>query len=166
MKKILSVFLILVIIMSLMPTVMVSAKTTTRPYYIVRLSGKTIKNQQNYFDVKGGKKITVKTSDILANGSCLYDVHVVSNTVLKIIRNNSRFDYIIMNSKGKVVTGGSVSNNGTIEVPGAGWSKYRISIVTRYVNDGTNINVSGGKQYVASNNGNLAATYGCYWLEY
>lgn len=147
-------------------TVTAFAQTTSSAQRIVTLNKNYITANKATFKISGNKSVKIYASDILVNGQCYYNYHAVPDSVIKIIRNNAGFDYTITNKKGKVVGGGSVKNGETIKIKNNLFSTCNLNIVSRYIDDGTNIEVISGPKQIVKGNGKNAAQYGGYWIEY
>ncbi len=168
MKKIIGILMTLVMMLSVVSPIATTAfsKTASQAQRIVTLKKNYITNNKATFKIKGNKSVKIYASDILANGQSYYNHHAVSDRVINIIRNNARFDYTVTNKKGKVLYGGSVKNGETIKIKKNLLSTCDLNIVSRFINDGTNIEVVSGPKQKVKGNGKTAAQYGGYWIEY
>lgn len=168
MKRIVSLLLSMVMMFAVISSLTTTAfaKTTSEPHRIVTLKNNYITNNSATFKIKGNKTVKVYTSDILANGKCYYNQHAVTDKVINIMRNNARYDYVVTNPKGKVICSGSVKNGESIEIKNNMFTTSNLRIVSRFVNDGTNIEVVAGPKQKVKGNGKTAAQYGGYWIEY
>ena len=166
-KKLTSIILAMVLIVSGCIGFSVSASAKTTPWYkIVTVNGNKITACKDYYDIKGNK--TIKFEFAYVNSGIVYPNLFKSayTDESALTKKDVRFSYKVYRNNKLVDSGSNLKYNSTIKIKGNTFKTCRVYVTSTFVSDGKDICKNGKTVYARTINAKSTVQYIRYRISY